>query len=99
MELNRALEIFEYNKAMLTCDMSISRDPEHQDVSPDYYGKDAEDLYYAIVFIEKYLDNSIPTEWIENWKKGKTSIEQVVADKIMMDYKYRDYWEKENERP
>ena len=44
MELNRALEILEYNKAMLTCDMSISRDPEHQDVSPDYYGKDAEDL-------------------------------------------------------
>lgn len=39
---------------------------------------------------------AIPIDWIENWKRGKTSIEQVVADKIMMDYKYRD-WEKENE--
>lgn len=39
---------------------------------------------------------AIPIEWIEKWKRGKTSIEQVVADKIMMDYKHRD-WEKENE--
>lgn len=38
---------------------------------------------------------AIPIEWFENWKSGKTSIEQVVADKIMMDYKYRN-WEKEN---
>ena len=65
MELDRALEIFEYNKDMLTCDMSIGRDPEHQDVSPDYYGKDAEDLYYAIVCVEKYIKNAIPVEWIE----------------------------------
>ena len=65
MELKRALEIFEYNKAMLTCDMSISRDPEHQDVSPDYYGKDAEDLYNAIVCVEKYIKKAIPIEWIE----------------------------------
>lgn len=42
-------------------------------------------------------NEAVPIEWIENWKRGKTSIEQVVADKIMMDYKYRDYWEKENE--
>lgn len=62
MRLNRALEIFEYSKAMLTCDMSIRRDPEHQDVSPDYYGKDAEDLYYAIVCVERYIKNSIPIE-------------------------------------
>ena len=40
---------------------------------------------------------AITVEWIEKWKNGKTSIEQVVADKIMMDYKYRD-WEKENAR-
>lgn len=40
---------------------------------------------------------AIPIEFIEKWKSGKTSIEQVVADKIMMDYKYKDYWEKENE--
>lgn len=65
MELKRALEIFEYNKAMLTCDMSISRDPEHQDVSPDYYGKDAEDLYNAIVCVEKYIMSAIPIEWIK----------------------------------
>lgn len=44
-----------------------------------------------------YEVKAIPIEWIENWKSGKTSIEQVVADKIMMDYKYKDYWEKENE--
>lgn len=67
MELKRALEIFEYNKAMLTCDMSISRDPEHQDVSPDYYGKDAEELYNAIVCVEKYIKNAIPVEWIEKY--------------------------------
>lgn len=65
MELDRALEIFEYNKDMLTCDMSVSRDPEHQDVSPDYYGKDAEDLYYAIVCVEKYIKNAIPIEWMK----------------------------------
>ena len=67
MELKRALEIFEYNKAMLTCDMSISRDPEHQDVSPDYYGKDAEDLYNAIVCVEKYTIKAIPIKWIRQW--------------------------------
>lgn len=33
---------------------------------------------------------AISIEWIEEWKKGKTSIEQVVADKIMMDYIHRD---------
>lgn len=33
---------------------------------------------------------AIPIEWLEKWKKGKTSIEQVVADKIMMDYIHRD---------
>lgn len=62
MELKRALEILEYNKEMLTCDMSIGRDPEHQDVSPDYYGKDAENLYYAIVCVEEYIKNAIPIE-------------------------------------
>jgi len=67
MELKRALEILEYNKAMLTCDMSISRDPEHQDVSPDYYGKDAEDLYNAIVCVENYIKKAIPIGWIEEW--------------------------------
>lgn len=96
MELKRALEVFEYNKAMLTCDMSISRDPEHQDVSPDYYGKDAEDLYYAIVCVEKYIKNAIPIEYIQKWnnnyiadtmRNGRTIINQMLAD-----------WKKENER-
>lgn len=73
MELKRALEIFEYNKAMLTCDMSIGRDPEHQDVSPDYYGKDAEDLYNAIVCVEKYIKNAIPIEWINKYIEDHTS--------------------------
>ena len=72
VELKRALEIFEYNKAMLTCDMSISRDPEHQDVSPDYYGKDAEDLYNAIVCVEKYIKNAIPIEWINKYIEDHT---------------------------
>lgn len=66
MELSRAFEVLEYNRDMLTCDMSISRDPEHQDVSPDYYGKDAENLYYAIVCVEEYIKNAIPIEW---WQK------------------------------
>ena len=100
MELNRALEIFEYNKAMLTCDMSISRDPEHQEVSPDYYGKDAEDLYYAIVFIEKYIDNSIPIAWIKKYiaeegiypNRELLSVEQADAIERMI-----ENWEKENE--
>ena len=34
---------------------------------------------------------AIPIEFIEKWKSGKTSIEQVVADKIIMDYKYKNY--------
>ena len=92
MELKRALEIFEYNKAMLTFDMSISRDPEHQDVSPDYYGKDAEDLYNAIVCVEKYIKSAIPIEWIKNWmakSENTYNREQV--------YEMLEDWEKENE--
>ena len=92
MELNRALEILEYNKAMLTCDMSISRDPEHQDVSPDYYGKDAEDLYNAIVCVEKYIKNAIPVEWLRMWFTKKASLIGIVLmGEIESD------WEKENE--
>ena len=91
--------ILEYNKAMLTCDMSISRDPEHQDVSPDYYGKDAEDLYYAIVFIEKYLDNSIPIEWIKKYidstlDEGNS---QMLGFKVAIIKEMVEEWEKENE--
>lgn len=75
------------------------RDPEHQDVGPDYYGKDAEDLYNAIVFIEKYLDNSIPIEWIEKWLEAQERIlrisppyyHQITVRKMLED------WEKENE--
>ena len=74
MELKRAIEILEYNKAKLTCDMSISRDPKHQDVSPDYYGKDAEDLYNAIVCVEEYIKNAIPIEWIKKWLKGQVIV-------------------------
>ena len=92
MELDRALEVFEYNKAMLTCDMSITRDPEHQDVSPDYYGKEAEDLYYAIVCVEEYIKNAIPIEWIRNYVS------------IWISEPYKNFvlnmiktWEKENE--
>lgn len=100
MELKRALEIFEYNKAMLTCDMSISRDPEHQDVSPDYYGKDAEDLYNAIVCVEKYIKNAIPVEWIKRYiaeegiypNRELLSVEQADAIERMI-----ENWEKENE--
>ena len=92
MELNRALEILEYNKDMLTCDMSISRDPEHQDVSPDYYGKDAEDLYNAIVCVEKYIKNVIPIEWLRMWFTKKASLIGIVLmGEIESD------WEKENE--
>lgn len=95
MELKRAIEIFEYNKAMLTCDMSISRDPEHQDVSPDYYGKDAEDLYYAIVCVEKYIKSAIPIEYIEKFKKEFRAVASV---KAVIDW-LLEKWEKENERP
>ena len=57
------INILDYNMEMLTCDMSISRDPEHQDVPPDYYGKDAEELYYACEYCLKLLKN-IPEEKI-----------------------------------
>lgn len=99
LTLAEVKSILEYNKTMLTSDMSISRDPEHQDVGPDYYGKDAEDLYNAIVFIEKYLDNSIPIEWIEKWLEAQERIlrisppyyHQITVRKMLED------WEKENE--
>lgn len=55
MTKEKVISVIEYNMAMLTCDMSISRDPEHQDVEPDYYGKDAEDLYYALEYCLKLL--------------------------------------------
>lgn len=87
MELKRALEILEYNKAMLTCDMSIGRNPEHQDVSPDYYGKDAENLYYAIVCVEKYIKSAIPVEWIKNYASHK-------ASKDLIDC-YWHFWEED----
>lgn len=98
MELKRAIEILEYNKAMLTCDMSISRDPEHQDVSPDYYGKDAEDLYNAIVCVEKYIKNAIPIEWLKswamkNWVKSKKCEFDIIVSKLI-----DDWWEKEYEK-
>ena len=107
MELKRALEIFEYNKAMLTCDMSISRDPEHQDVSPDYYGKDAEDLYYAIVCVEEYIKNAIPIELIKKemkqldedikwaWYYGNVALDKMEYLKTWLTIKLED-WEKEN---
>lgn len=96
MELKRAIEILEYNKAMLTCDMSISRDPEHQDVSPDYYGKEAEDFYNAIVCVEKYIKNAIPIEWIKKW----CNIEhKSCEERLMLRYgviTMLEDWEKEN---
>ena len=103
LTLAEVKSILEYNKTMLTCDMSVSRDPEHQDVSPDYYGKDAEDLYYAIVFIEKYLDNSIPIEWINSYTTGLIFSDDYEDNADSIDYyidcikeMVRD-WEKENE--
>lgn len=65
----QVINILEYNMAMLTCDMSISRDPEHQDVSPDYYGKDAEDLYYVCKYCLDMLKTSVPISWIKKWAK------------------------------
>ena len=113
MELKRALEILEYNKAMLTCDMSIGRDPEHQDVSPDYYGEDAENLYYAIVCVEKYIKNAIPIEWIKkkslefltnrNFRYATDFQEVIDMWKVennipLFDGELKITWEKENER-
>ena len=60
----QVINILDYNMAMLTCDMSISRDPENQDVPPDYYGKDAEDLYYACEYCLKLLTGKKPEEKI-----------------------------------
>ena len=100
MELKRAIEIFEYNKEMLTCDMSISRNPEHQEVSPDYYGKDAEDLYYAIVCVEKYIKEAIPIEWIKRYASEKSYNDGMDCywhfweEDIL---KMLEEWEKENE--
>lgn len=99
MELKRALEILEYNKDMLTCDMSIGRDPEHQDVSPDYYGKDAENLYYAIVCVEKYIKNAIPINWIKNWcVKNYPTYPNITEQLLKKTETWRmiEDWEKEN---
>ena len=49
------INILDYNMEMLTCDMRVGRDPEHQEVPPDYYGKDAEELYYACEYCLKLL--------------------------------------------
>ena len=107
MELKRALEILEYNKDMLTCDMSIGRDPEHQNVSPDYYGKDAENLYYAIVCVEEYIKNAIPIELIKKemkrldedikwaWYYGNVALDKMEYLKTWLTIKLED-WEKEN---
>ena len=96
MELKRALEILEYNKAMLTCDMPIGRDPEHQDVSPDYYGKDAENLYYAIVCVEKYIKNAIPIEWIEKYiKQNYCTCDLVYPEEFLKELV--TWWGEENE--
>lgn len=101
MKLDRALEVFEYNKAMLTCDMSISRDPEHQDVTPDYYGKDAEDLYYAIVCVEEYIKSAIPIEWIlnkyiEKWEKAEMGRRDFQFCEVIHDL--LEMWDKENDK-
>ena len=101
MELKRAIEIFEYNKAMLTCDMSISRDPEHQDVSPDYYGKDVEDLYNAIVCVEKYIKKAIPIEWIKHWcLKHYPTYPRIITEQLLKKtetWRMVEDWGKENE--
>ena len=72
---------------------------KHFELNEPFYKADIEmPLHRVKVALESLPTvQAIPIEWIENWKRGKSSIEQVVADKIMMDYKYRDYWEKENE--
>lgn len=92
--------ILDYNKTMLTYDMSISRDPEHQEVSPDYYGKDAENLYYAIVFIEEYLDNSIPIEWIKHWCiEHYPTYPSIITEELLRKtetWQMMEDWEKEN---
>lgn len=97
MELNRALEILEYNKDMLTCDMSISRDPEHQDVCPDYYGKDAENLYYAIVCVEKYIKSAIPVKWIDGYIKRRANDAEIYAEILFISDMVEE-WNKENAR-
>lgn len=72
----QVIDILEYNMAMLTCDMSISRDPEHQDVPPDYYGKDAEDLYYACEYCLNILKN-------EPFDSFKVPLNELTADTLL----------------
>lgn len=84
----QVIDILEYNMAMLTCDMSLTRDPEHQDVSPDYYGKDAEDLYYACEYCLKYITKeSIPVKWLKDkskwlprWSEKGMYIDEILED-------------------
>ena len=70
------IDILEYNMAMLTCDMSIGRDPEQQDVPPDYYGKDAEDLYYACEYCLNILKNE-PSDLF------KAPLNELTADTLL----------------
>lgn len=93
------IDILEYNMAMLTCDMSISRDPEHQDVSPDYYGKDAEDLYYACEYCLELLKNSIPIKWINRYIDSTLDEDnsQMIGFRAAIIKEMVKRWEKENE--
>ena len=70
------INILEYNMAMLTCDMSISRDPEHQDVPPDYYGKDAEELYYACEYCLDILKN-------DSFNSFEVPLRKLTADTLL----------------
>ena len=97
MDKEKVIDILDYNMAMLTCDMSISRDPEHQDVPPDYYGKDAEDLYYACEYCIDYFKKAIPIEWIEKWIKTEPlGVDSLIAPEYTIAAMLY-WWEKEND--
>ena len=92
MTLNKAKEILRYNKDMLTFDPLYG-----EEVEPWYYGKDAEDLYNAIVCVEDCLKKAIPIEWIIDWLNKQTIPALHTCDDYEAVEKMLKDWEKENE--
>ena len=70
------INILEYNMEMLTCDMRVGRDPEHQEVPPDYYGKDAEELYYACEYCLNILKN-------DSFNSFEVPLRKLTADTLL----------------
>ena len=56
--------------------------------------------YVHLSCVEQVLNNApevdaVPASFIEKWKEGKTGVEKLIADKILMDWKVEQWTEEE----